>query len=142
MKIFKVVIDTNVIFSGLFSSRGKSYKLLQLLGNKNIEISISIALLLEYEEILKRNLKKLGFSKTDIEDFLDYICNIANKRNIYFLWRPFLKDIKDDMVLELAVESESDFIVTHNIKDFTRAKEFGIKAITPNEFLKIMEKSK
>ena len=57
-------------------------------------------------------------------------------RRIFFLWRPFLKDPKDDMVLELAVEAEVEYIVTHNLKDFHGAEHFGIKAITPKEFLR------
>ncbi len=142
MEIFKIVIDTNVIFSGLFSSRGKSYELLQLIGDENIDISISIALILEYEDVLKRNIKKLGFNKSDITNFLDYICSVASKRKIYFLWRPFLKDIKDDMVLEVAVESESKYIITHNLKDFRGVEAFGIKACSPKDFLKIKERIK
>lgn len=142
MKRYKIVIDTNVIFAGLYSNRGKSFKLLQLLENENIEFSISVPLLLEYEDVLKRSDNKLGLTIEDVDNFLDYLCVLANKRNIYFLWRPFLKDIKDDMVLELAVESESEFIVTHNLKDFKQAKEFGIPALSPKEFLKLLEKSK
>ena len=57
---------------------------------------------------------------------------------IFFLWRPFLKDPKDDMVLELAVEAEVEYIVTHNLKDFNGVEHFGIKAITPKEFLQII----
>jgi len=142
MRIFKLVIDTNVIVSGLYSNKGKSYKLLQFLENKNLEIATSVALILEYEDVLLRKAKELGLNKTDIEDFLDYVCKISNKRKIFFLWRPFLKDLKDDMVLEVAVESGSKFIVTHNIKDFQGVEDFGIKALTPKEFLKIMEKLK
>ena len=142
MKIFKLIFDTNVIVSGLYSNKGKSYELLQLIGKKNIDISISVALILEYEDVLMRKLKELGLNKTDVEDFLDYICMISNKRKIYFLWRPFLKDLKDDMVLEVAVESGSKYIITHNLKDFQGVEDFGIKALSPKEFLKIMGKSK
>ena len=142
MSEFKIIIDTNVIFSGLYSNRGKSYQLLNIVDHSNITISISVALVLEYEDVLLRNLKALDLEKSDIEDFLDYICTIANKRKIYYLWRPFLKDLKDDMVLEVAVESGSDYIITHNLKDFQGVEEFGIKAHTPKAFLTIMEKSK
>ena len=46
-----------------------------------------------------------------------------------------LRDPKDDMVLELAVEAGCDFIVTHNIRDFAGAERFGVRAITPGQFL-------
>jgi len=47
-----------------------------------------------------------------------------------------LKDPSDGFVLELAVESECDFIVTHNIKDFKNINKFNLKAITPQELLR------
>jgi predicted nucleic acid-binding protein len=46
-----------------------------------------------------------------------------------------LKDPKDDLVLEVAVESQSEHIITFNKKDFRRAGKFGIKIVTPKEFL-------
>ena len=54
------------------------------------------------------------------------------------MWRPYLKDRKDDMFLELAVESESDYIITYNKRDFEGIEKFGIRIITPKEFLKVI----
>ena len=98
-------------------------------------MSVSVPLFLEYESVAKRISKSLGITYSDIDDILDYICHIASHRKIYYLWRPFLRDPGDDMVLEVAVESESDFIVTHNIRDFIGIEQFGIKAITPKQLL-------
>ncbi len=67
---------------------------------------------------------------------LDNLCSLGALQKIYFLWRPYLKDPKDDHVLEVAVASQAKKIVTHNIKDFKNIDKFGIKAITPKEFLK------
>ena len=58
---------------------------------------------------------------------------------MFFLWRPFLKDPKDDLVLEAAVASQSGIIVTHNIRDFEGIEEFGIEAILHREYLKRRE---
>jgi predicted nucleic acid-binding protein len=38
-------------------------------------------------------------------------------------------------VLELAVVASAQFIVTYNRRDFTGAEKFGIKVVTPHEFL-------
>ena len=67
---------------------------------------------------------------------IDYICLIAHKIKIFYLWRPFLKDPRDDMVLELAVTANCDTIVTFNKRDFGDVDEFGIMVLTPQEFLK------
>jgi len=47
-----------------------------------------------------------------------------------------LPDPRDDFILELAVESQCDFIITFNIRDFAGAERFGIEVITPQEFLR------
>jgi len=86
--------------------------------------------------VAKRQASVLGLSHSDIDDLLDYLCSVANLREIFFLWRPFLRDPRDDMVLELAVESECDAILTYNQRDFAGIEAFGIRVITPREFLK------
>lgn len=52
-----------------------------------------------------------------------------------FSWRPFLRDPKDDMVLELAIAAGCEFIVTFNRKEFAGVDIFGIAVVTPKEFL-------
>ena len=131
-----VVIDTNVFISGLRSRRGASFKLLSMLGEGAFDISVSVPLVLEYETIARRQARALGLDSETIDDILDYLCQVALRREIFFLWRPFLKDPKDDLVLELAVESESEFIITYNRRDFAGTEKFGIKVLTPKEFLK------
>ena len=64
------------------------------------------------------------------------ICNWSIKCEIYFLWRPYLKDPKDDFILELAIESQSEYIITYNKNDFKGIEKFGVKVLTPKEFLK------
>ena len=68
--------------------------------------------------------------------FLRYLASLAHLQDVHFLWRPFLRDPDDDMVLECAVASGSQFIVTHNMKNFKRAPELKVSAIQPGDFLK------
>ena len=138
MKKYKIVIDTNVIASALRSKRGYSYRLLSILDDERIQVFISVPVILEYEDVIKREKLNIKYKKSEIEDFLDFICLIGEQRKIHYLWRPFLKDRKDDMLLELAVESESDFIISFNKKDFEGIGNFGIKTLTPKEFLKVI----
>jgi putative PIN family toxin of toxin-antitoxin system len=133
--MIRVVIDTNVFVSALRSRKGASFKILNLIGSDVFRLSILVPLLLEYESSAKRISELTGLTHSDIDDILDYICKVAEHRDIYYLWRPFLKDPKDDMILELAVESESDLIVTHNVRDFVGIEQFGLGAVTPGKFL-------
>jgi predicted nucleic acid-binding protein len=72
----------------------------------------------------------------DVDDLLNYLCAAANRHQIHFLWRPFLKDPKDEMVLELAVSACCDYIVTYNHRDFLGAETFGVQVIEPAELLR------
>ncbi|HWX39613.1 MAG TPA: putative toxin-antitoxin system toxin component, PIN family [Blastocatellia bacterium] len=113
-RVFQVVIDTNVLIAALRSRRGASHRLMMLIGDGRWQMNLSVPLVLEYEEVAKRLLPRLGLAEEDIDAILDYVCSKANLREIFYLWRPLLPDPKDDMVLELAVESQTDFIVTYN----------------------------
>ena len=134
MKHYRVVIDTNVFISALKSKRGASYRLMLSLGSNKFENYISVPLILEYEKIAK-GLKEILLSKKDIEDVLDYICSVSKHQKIHYLWRPLLKDPNDDMVAELAVNADCDFIITYNQKDFAQLQNFKVKVIGPREFL-------
>lgn len=138
MKTYKIVIDTNIIVAALKSRNGYSFNLLSIMDDTRFKIYISVPLIFEYEDATKRSRSKIKLTKSELDAVLDYLCSIAEKREIFYLWRPYLKDPKDDMVLELAVESECDFIISFNKKDFTGVGKFNIKVITPKEFLKMI----
>ena len=132
----RIVLDTNVFISALRSRKGASFKVLSLVGTGFFQISVSVPLVLEYESAAKRMSRTIGLSHGDIDNIIDYLCDVAKRQDIFYLWRPLLRDPMDDMVLELAVASNSGFIVTHNIRDFTGIEQFRIQAIAPQQFLK------
>ena len=133
-----VVIDTCVFISALRSRQGASFKLLSLIDNSKIELQLSVPLVLEYEAVAKRISRSFGLTHSDIEDIIDYFCVVGKHRQVHFLWRPNLKDPGDDFVLELAVESECDYIVTHNIRDFSGSDKFKVEVVTPQQFLGVI----
>ena len=131
----KIVIDTNILVAALRSKQGASYKLLSELTKGWFKPAVSVPLFLEYEAVLKRPGLIPNLTAVDIDNILNYMLSRSSLCQIYYLWRPCLKDPQDDMVLELAVQSQSRFIVTFNIKDFRKSELFGITAITPQQFL-------
>jgi putative PIN family toxin of toxin-antitoxin system len=131
----RIVLDMNVLYAGLYSSQGASFRVLRLMEEGKLKTVLSTTLLFEYEDVLKRNRAVLALSDQEIEKILDYLCMRSEHQRIYFLWRPRLSDPKDDHLLELAVASGTKFIVTHNTKDFAGTEEFGIRSITPKELL-------
>jgi putative PIN family toxin of toxin-antitoxin system len=135
MGLSQVVLDTNILVTALRSKRGASFKLISLIEKGPFEINLSVSLVFQYEEILRRQRSSLHVSQDDIADFLDYLCSIANLHEIYFLWRPYLPDPQDDMLLDLAVKAGCKYIVTYNKRDFRGAEMFGIEVVTAKEFL-------
>ena len=133
MKTPHVVIDTNVLLAAMRSRLGASFRLLSLVDSGKFETSVSVALVLEYEAALMRNVPLLN--KQEINDMLDYLCGISRHQTPFYLWRPLLRDPNDDMVVEAAVEGGCDRIVTFNSRDFAGAEQFGIRVVTPREFL-------
>ena len=138
----KIVIDTNVVISGLRSQLGASYRLLQLIGTGKFEIALSVPLVLEYESVAKRMKADLGLTARDIDDTINYFCSVGTAHDIHYLWRPYLTDPKDDMVLELALNAHAPIIVTFNTSDFVGAESFGIKVMTPKEFLIMVKENR
>jgi putative PIN family toxin of toxin-antitoxin system len=137
--MYSVVLDTNVLIAGLRSANGASFAVLEGVGRK-FELNVSVPLVLEYESVTKRLARELGLTFEDIDDVLDHLCSVAHHRLIYYLWRPVLRDPNDDLVLELAVESNADYLVTHNIRDFAGSEQFGVRVISPRDFLGILRR--
>ncbi len=131
----RVVLDTNVLVAALRSRRGASFRLLTLIDTGRYETAVSVPLVLEYEAVAKRLVRPGGLTASDIEAIIDYVCSVASHHKIYYLWRPFLRDPSDDMVLELAVSSDASVIVTHNKRDFAGVDRFGLRVLSPREFL-------
>lgn len=132
---FKVIIDTSVLISGLYSNKGAAFKLLEIIGHPDLKIFISTSLALEYESVAKRETESYWLDAILLDSFIDFICSNSSETVIYYNWRPFLSDPNDDFILELAVASGANWIVTYNHSDFIGSDKFGIKTITPKELL-------
>ena len=131
----KIVVDTNILFASLRSHRGASFKLISLLPNTRFSIAISVPLIIEYEDVLRRGKLPDDITEEDINDLIDFFCHIGDKPDIFFLWRPFLPDPSDDLVLEVAVAGGCDSIITYNKRHFNNVEKFGLKILDPKEFL-------
>jgi putative PIN family toxin of toxin-antitoxin system len=136
MTVPQIVIDTNVLIAAFRSRNGASFRLLSMIDSGRFEINLSVPIVLEYEDVLSR--AELGVLASDISHVIDYLCAVGNKHPVYFLWRPFLNDPNDEMVLELAVVANCDYIVTFNERDFRGAESFGLQVIRPIQFLRLI----
>lgn len=137
--MYQVVLDTNVLVAAMRSRHGASYRLLGQLGDEDWRPNVTVPIVFEYEAVLKRDCRKFGLTVEDIDDLVDAICSRAGLHRLYFLWRPVASDPDDDLILEGAIASRSDFIVTFNKRDFPDSQRFGIRCLTPKEFLILLK---
>jgi putative PIN family toxin of toxin-antitoxin system len=131
-----VVLDTNVLVAAVRSRRGASFQILSRVGTVDFEIAVSVPLVLEYEDALLRQTRRSGLRAADVRDLVDYLCSVARQQDIFFLWRPLLRDPNDDMVAEVAVAAGCEAIITHNRRDFAGAEKLNLRVLSPAEFLK------
>jgi len=142
MVTWKIVVDTNVVVSGLRSRRGAAHRLLTLVGTGAFVHCLSVGLLFEYEAALGRPGAGIRLPRRALDDILDYLVATARQQQIYYLWRPILRDLSDDLVLEVAVAAGCDSIVTFNGKDFAGSERFGVRVMTPASFLAELERNR
>jgi predicted nucleic acid-binding protein len=136
----RVAIDTSVLVAAAKSRRGASFALVRSIPNPEFEVALSVALYAEWQAVLTRpeNLPP-GQGSEQALAFLRYLAGQCHLQDIFYLWRPCLKDADDDMILELAVAARCSHILTHNLKDFRGAGNFGITAITPGDFYHLIQ---
>lgn len=142
MAKIQIVLDTNVLVAALRSKLGAASRLLKRLQAEDWQINVSTPLLLEYEAVLKRPEMSEFISHELADEFVDGLTTIAKSHDVFFLWRLLVRDPNDAFVFELAVRTNSDYLVTFNKKDFPAASEFGVKLVTPKEFLEAVGERK
>jgi putative PIN family toxin of toxin-antitoxin system len=135
----RVVIDTSVLVAAARSRQGAGFALISSIPSAHFQPCLSVGLYGEWQEVLTRteNLPP-GRTAEDALRFLRYLASQSHLQEIYFLWRPFLPDANDDMVLELAFAAGSRYIITHNVRDFRGSQQLGVIAMLPGDFLKLI----
>lgn len=139
----KVVIDTNIWISALISKDGVSRDVLRLALREHIFPQISTSLLLKYESVMKRDkIQNLCVLSVQEQEELFYAYLSTYKWNeIFYLWRPNLKDKDDDFLVELAVASNAKVVISENKQDFEAYELlFDFEVLTAKEFLERMQK--
>jgi putative PIN family toxin of toxin-antitoxin system len=133
------VFDSNIFVAALRSRRGASFLILSAIRQQILFGAISEALFLEYCDVLKRdnNLQNFWTDLDEVDIILGVLADVLEPVPIYFQWRPQLRDPKDEMVLECAINAQARAIVTFNTQDFLpAAAQFGIEIVQPGELVR------
>ena len=135
----RVVLDTNVLFAALVSSRGASYQILSLVLEGDLACAATPALWAEYEEQLSsdrfRELTPLSLEQ--VGDVLDYLASIVVRVRNDFVWRGILMDEDDAIAVESAFNAGADALITLNPRHFQAIQEqVSFRIETPGEFFR------
>jgi putative PIN family toxin of toxin-antitoxin system len=135
----KIVVDTSVFISALIGPQGPSRALVRrcLLGD--YVPLMGNALFAEYESVIGRPsvVSKCPLDAAGMTDLLAAFLNVCEWINVYYLWRPNLRDEGDNHLIELAVAGNAIAIVTNNLRDFQGADLLfpNLLIITPEQML-------
>jgi putative PIN family toxin of toxin-antitoxin system len=129
-KVINVVLDTNVLISGV-AFGGKPREILDLLINKEIVGVISPILLAELEEVLYKKFKYPKSRVLQVDKKMKKILRVVHPVKSIKI----VRDDDDNRVLEAAVEGKCGYIVTGDEDLLVLKKYKAIKIMTPAEFL-------
>ena len=135
----KVIIDTNILISGLLKPKSDPSLILSLIEQKIITLCLSEAIFMEYEEVLARD----KFKHLDHEKVQEFLLQLKKNAQWVMPRTPvdvIKNDKADNMFLECALESKADFLITGNIKHFTLKKFHDTRIIVPKDFINIIAK--
>src|SRR5258707_7287067 len=109
--MLRVVLDTNVVVSGLLRQKGAPAAILDAATSKLFRCYVSQSLLDEYREVLARDYLGLDQQRTArfIGEIRERAIFVAPRKKI-----TIARDPDDDRVIECALEARADFIVTGN----------------------------
>jgi predicted nucleic acid-binding protein len=139
----RLVLDTDVVVRALRSPTSASARLLEAAAYGRVTLFGSLALALEYEAVCLRpeHLGAAGMTADMAETFLDGLSHLVQPVRINYLWRGFLPDADDDMILEAALNGGVDALVTFNQRHFqVAAAQFGLSLVLPGDILRNLDK--
>ena len=127
-----IVVDTNVVVAAVRSGGGAARQVLRGCLKRAYEPLFGPALLAEYEYAVA------SAGPPDGKVLLEALASVGRWVNVYYLWRPNLRDEADNHLVELAVAGGVAAIVTHNVRDLRSGELLfpGLRVLTPAAFLK------
>lgn len=128
----KVVVDTNVLVSGLLSPFGPPGEIVRMIASGTLRLCFDARILTEYADVLRR--PKFQFRHEQIQALMEQIRTEGHVVG----GEPLpvkLPDPTDEPFLEVAVAGDAQCLITGNTKHFPRGRCQGITVFSPSEFL-------
>jgi len=131
-----IVLDTNVLVSGILKPYSEAAAILRLVTDGAIQLAYDLRVLSEYRDVLKRS--KFNFPQENVEGFLEQI----EQEGLLVSVKPLefhLPDPDDEPFLEVALSGRVKAVVTGNKRYFPRKEYEGVRILSPAEFLEAVK---
>ena len=128
----KVVLDTNVLVSGILKPYGAPGEIVRMVSSGALRLCHDARVLAEYQDVLRR--PKFGFRPSDVEALLEYIRVNGHAVLATPLTRR-LSDPDDEMFLEVALAGAARHLITGNLSDYAGHVHRQVQVISPSRFL-------
>lgn len=128
----RIVLDTNVLVSGLLTPFGICGEIVRMLPSHAITLCVDSRILFEYEDVLRR--PRFEIDEKLITVLMATIMTASEKHSTQPLPNA-LPDGGDHPFLEVAISAQVDYLVTGNLKHFPPELRCDITVLTPREFL-------
>ena len=133
----KVVLDTNVVVSGLLARHGVCAEIIDRMRTGAFQLCVNGWILAEYDEVLTR--AELAVPAGPRSDFLDFVRHRAERVEAALL-AAALPDESDRPFLEVALAADA-VLVTGNLRHFPAKASKGTKVVRPAEFLELLRRT-
>jgi uncharacterized protein len=134
-----IVLDTNVLVSGLLTPFGSSGEIIRMVSTGKLILEYDSRILSEYREVLNR--PKFQFDKELVEAIIDFIKSNGHAVSASPL-KIQLSDPDDAPFLEVAIEGDSECLITGNKKHYPAKMCKGFRVLSPTEFIETCGKTK
>lgn len=131
----KIVLDTNVLVSGILSPNGPPAAVLRALLTERVTLCFDERIISEYRDVLTRT--KFSFDRELVEELIGFL-EAAGSPTLAPPLAVTPPDPWDQMFIEVAVSSRADFLVTGNLKHFPETARAGIRVVSPRAFLDLL----
>ena len=128
----RLVLDTNVLVSGLLSPFGPPGEIVRMVSAGVIRLCLDARLLAEYEQVLLR--PRFGLDPNAVAALVDYI-DVTSDKVASAPLSVRLPDPDDEAFLEVAVASGAEYLVTGNLVHFPAEACMGVSVVSPAVFV-------
>jgi len=131
----KIVLDTNVLVSGILSPNGPPAAVLRALLTERVTLCFDERIVSEYRDVLTRT--KFAFDRELVEELIGFL-ESAGSPTLAAPLAVTLPDPWDQMFVEVAASSNADCLVSANLRHFPETARAGVRVVSPREFLDVL----